>query len=42
MLIMIDFLNIFPIELLGLPLEKEIDFPINLVIGTIRISLLPY
>ena len=37
-----DFLNVFPEDLPGLPLEREIDFPIDLVPGTAPISLPPY
>ena len=33
-----DFLDVFP----GLPLERELDFPIDLVPGTPPISLPPY
>ena len=37
-----DFLDVFPDDLPGLPLEREIDFPIDLVLGTTPISLPPY
>ena len=37
-----DFLDVFPDDLPGLPLEREIDFPIDLVLGTAPISLPPY
>ena len=37
-----DFLDVFPDDLPGLPLEREIDFPIDLVPGTTPISLPPY
>ena len=37
-----DFLDVFPDDLLGLPPEREIDFPIDLVPGTSPISLPPY
>ena len=37
-----DFLDVFPDDLPGLPLEREIDFPIDLVPGTAPISLPPY
>ena len=37
-----DFLDVFPDDLLGLPPEREIDFPIDLVSGTAPISLPPY
>lgn len=38
----IDFPNVFPNELPGLPPEREIDFAIDLVLLTIFISLLQY
>ena len=37
-----DFLDVFPDNLPGLPPEREIDFPIDLVPGTTPISLPPY
>ena len=37
-----DFPDVFPEILQGLPLEREIDFPINLVPSTAPISLPPY
>ena len=37
-----DFLDVFPDDLPGLPPEREIDFPIDLVSGTAPISLPPY
>ena len=37
-----DFLDVFPDDLPGLPSEREIDFPIDLVLGTTPISLPPY
>ena len=37
-----DFLDVFPDDLLGLPPEREIDFPIDLVPGIATISLPPY
>ena len=37
-----DFLDVFPDDLLGLPPEREIDFPIDLVPDTSPISLPPY
>ena len=36
-----DFLDVFPDDLPGLPPEREIDFPIDLVPGTAPISLPP-
>ena len=41
-LIVRGFLDVFPDDLPGLPPEREIDFPIDLVPGTAPISLLPY
>ena len=37
-----DFLDVFPDDLPGLPPERELDFPIDLVPGTTTISLPPY
>ena len=37
-----DFMDVFPDDLPGLPPEREIDFPIDLVPGTAPISLPPY
>ena len=37
-----DFLDVFLDDLPGLPLEREIDFPIDLVSGIAPISLPPY
>ena len=37
-----DFPDVFPDYLPGLPPEREIDFPIDLVPGTVPISLQPY
>ena len=37
-----DFLDVFPDNLPGLPPEREIDFPIDLVPSTTPISLPPY
>ena len=37
-----DFPDVFPDYLPGLPPEQEIDFPIDLVPGTVPISLPPY
>ena len=36
-----DFLDVFPDDLPGLPPEREIDFPIDLVPSTAPISLPP-
>ena len=41
-LVVMDFLDVFPDDLPGLPPEREIDFPIDLVPGTAPISLSPY
>ena len=41
-LVVRDFLDVFPDDLPGLPPEREIDFPIDLVPGTAPISLPPY
>ena len=37
-----DLLDVFPDDLPGLPPERELDFPIDLVPGTAPISLPPY
>ncbi|XP_060674056.1 uncharacterized protein LOC132804125, partial [Ziziphus jujuba] len=37
-----DFPDVFPEELPGLPPEREVDFPIELIPGTVPISLPPY
>ena len=37
-----EFLDVFPDDLPGLPPERDIDFPIDLVPGTAPISLPPY
>ena len=41
-LVVRDFLDVFHDDLPGLPLERELDFPIDLVPGTAPISLPPY
>ena len=41
-LIVREFPNVFPDELLGLPLDREIEFCIDLVLGTAPISIPPY
>ncbi|XP_058192273.1 uncharacterized protein LOC131309694 [Rhododendron vialii] len=41
-LVVCDFLDVFPKELLGLPPEKEIEFTIDLLPGTAPISIPPY
>ena len=37
-----DFPNVFPEELLGLPPPKEIEFAIDVVLGSILASITPY
>ena len=37
-----DFQDVFPDDLPGPPPEREVDFPIDLVLGTAPISLPPY
>ncbi|XP_070050278.1 uncharacterized protein [Nicotiana tomentosiformis] len=37
-----DFLDVFPVDVSGMPLDMDIDFGINLVPGTQPISILPY
>ncbi|XP_070017605.1 uncharacterized protein [Nicotiana sylvestris] len=37
-----EFLEVFPVDLPGMPPNKDIDFCINLVPGTQSISILPY
>ena len=37
-----DFPEVFPDDLLGIPLEREIDFGIDLLSDTKHISILPY
>ena len=37
-----DFLDVFPDDLPGLSPERQLDFPIDLVLGTTPISLPPY
>ena len=41
-LVVRDFLDVFPDDIPGLPPEREIDFPIDLVPGTAPISLPTY
>ena len=36
------FLDVFPEEFLGLPLDREIEFEIELLHGTMPISKAPY
>ena len=42
MLVVQDFLDVFPEDLPGLPLEREIKFVIDLVPGTTPISKTPF
>ncbi|XP_070023108.1 uncharacterized protein [Nicotiana sylvestris] len=37
-----DFSDVFPADLLGMPLDRDIDFDIDLVSGTQPISISPY
>ena len=37
-----EYSDVFPEELPGLPLEKEIEFGIELMPGTTSISIAPY
>ncbi len=39
---MCDFLDVFPKELLGLPLEREVEFAIEVMPGAAPISIAPY
>ena len=41
-LVVRDFLDVFPDDIPSYPPEREIDFPIDLVPGTTPISLPPY
>jgi hypothetical protein len=37
-----DFLDVFPEELLGMPLDREVEFVIDLLPGTAPIYKRPY
>ena len=37
-----DFLDVFPEELPGLPLHREIEFAIDVVLGATSTSITPY
>jgi hypothetical protein len=37
-----DYADVFPDELLGMPLDRDIEFPIKLQPGTTPISKRPY
>ena len=37
-----EFSDVFPEELPGLPLEREVEFSIDLILGTTPISIAPY
>ena len=37
-----EFLDVFPKELLGIPLEREVDLSIEIVPGTVPVSRAPY
>ena len=41
-LVVQEFPDVFPEELPGLPLERELEFIIELVLGTSPISIIPY
>ena len=41
-LVIKEFLDVFPEELLGIPLAREVDLSIDVVQGTIPISRAPY
>ena len=41
-LVIKEFLNVFPKELLGLPREREVDMSIEIVQGATPISRAPY
>ncbi|XP_040963910.1 uncharacterized protein [Gossypium hirsutum] len=40
--VVIEFVDVFPEELLGLPPDREVEFVIDLIPGTISISISPY
>ena len=37
-----DFLDVFPDDLPGLPPEREIDFPIDLVLGMMSLKVIHF
>jgi hypothetical protein len=37
-----EFMDVFPEELLGMPLEREVEFYIDLILGTAPIAKRPY
>ena len=41
-LVVREFLNVFPEELPGIPLVREVDLPIEFVLGTVSMSRAPY
>ena len=41
-LVVREFLDVFPKELLGIPLEKEVDLSIEIALGTTPMSRAPY
>ena len=41
-LVVREFPNVFPEELPGIPLEREVDFAIEIVLGTVPMSRAPY
>ncbi len=40
--IVCDFLNVFPEELPGLPLEREVEFAIEVMLGITLVSIVSY
>ena len=42
LLVVSEFLDVFPLELLGLPPEREIEFCIDLIPGKSPVSIAPY
>jgi hypothetical protein len=40
--IVCKFLDVFPDDLLGLPLDQDVEFKIELILGTAPISRRPY
>jgi hypothetical protein len=41
-LVVCEFPDVFPDELLGLPLDRDVEFKIKLILGTAPISKRPY
>ena len=40
--VVIEFLDVFPEELSGLPPEREVDLSVETLLGTTPISMAPY